>query len=97
MKESYKELTLALEFGSAFCYTPTFEVNGVEAEWEDFGEKYDRSPETAEDYGCGDMQFTMSPPTKEVLDKYQIDEEQYEEIARKLEDGLSFGNCGWCV
>ena len=90
-------MKLELEFGTALCYTPTFKINDIEADSEDFGEKYDRSPETAEDYACGDMQFTRVPPKPEILEKYGITEAEYALVADQLENGLSFGSCGWCV
>ena len=90
-------MKLELEFGHAFCYTPVFKINGIYADSDDFGEKYDRDTENAEDYGCGDMQFTRIDPKSEVLNKYNISETEYYEIAEKLESGLSFGCCGWCV
>ena len=90
-------MKLEIEFGHAFCYVPLFIINGIEADYDDFGEKYDRSPETAPDYGCGDMQFTRIPAKPEVLTKYAITELEYEFIAGKLEVGLSFGRCGWCI
>ncbi len=89
-------MKLDLTFGSALCYTPTFEINGVGAASEDFGEQYDRSPETAEDYGCGGMRFTRIPPTPEVLTKYGINLAEYSLVAGQLEVGLSFGSCSWC-
>lgn len=90
-------MELTLTFGHALCYTPSFIINDVEAEWEDFGEKYDRDAENAEPYACSDMRFTRIPPTPKVLAKYSITETEYDTIADKLEDGLSFGSCGWCV
>lgn len=90
-------MKLELEFGTALCYTPKFVINGIIADEDDFGEKYDRDPDNAEDYGCGDMQFTRIPPTNEVLEKYSITEAEYAIIAGQLEEGLSFGSCGWCV
>ena len=90
-------MELELEFGTALCYTPTFTINGIAADSDDFGEKYDRSPETAEDYACGDMQFTGVPPKPEVLEKYGITEAEYALVVGRLEAGLSFGSCGWCV
>ena len=90
-------MKLELEFGTALCYCPIFEINGHDAEEDDFGEKCDQSPETAEDYGCGDMQFTRIEPTAEVLKKYEITEAEYSEICTQLEKGLSFGHCGWCI
>jgi hypothetical protein len=90
-------MELELEFGHAFCYTPTFKINGIDADSDDFGEKYDRNPENAEDCECGDMQFTRIEPKSEVLEKYRITKDEYFEIAEKLEGGLSFGYCGWCI
>ena len=90
-------MKLELEFGTALCYAPTFKINGIKADSNDFGEKYDRSPETAEDYACGDMQFTRVPPKPEVLERYGITEAEYALVAYQLESGLSFGRCGWCV
>ena len=90
-------MKLELEFGTALCYTPVFKINGIDADRDDFGEQYDRSPETAEDYACGDMQFTRVPPKPEILEKYGITEAEYALVADQLENGLSFGSCGWCV
>jgi hypothetical protein len=90
-------MKLKLEFGTALCYTPTFTINGILADSYDFGEQGDRTPEEAEDYACGDMQFTRVPATPEVLAKYGITGPEYELIAGQLEVGLSFGSCGWCV
>lgn len=86
-----------IEFGTALCYTRIFLVNGKQAEYDDFGEKSDQSPETAEDYGCGDMVFEPCAPSADVLAKYGIDELEYWTIANALAEGLSFGACGWCV
>lgn len=89
-------MILLLEFGHSYCYTTKFMINGVKASQEDFGEHYDRDGDN-EEYGCGDMQFTKNPSTNEVLEKYQINEEQYKEVCERLEDGLSFGCCGCCI
>ncbi len=88
---------IEMEVYSALCALKVFRVNGIEADYDDFGDKYDQSPETAEDYACGDMTFTPKMPTQEVLDKYKITLEQYTEIADELASKLSFGACGWCV
>ena len=89
-------MKLELEFGSAFCYAPVFIINDVRAEPSDFGEQYDRAPYDADDYCCGDMQFTRVDPKPEVLKKYGITVPEYELVAGQLEVGLSFGSCGWC-
>ena len=78
------------------CAMEEFIINGVPASAEDFGSQQDESPETAEDYSCGDMRFTRGPSTPEVLLKYGITEKEYEDVCEKLEDGLSFGRCGLC-
>ena len=90
-------MELKLSFCEYLCSASNFIINGVNADTDDFGEQYDRDSENAEDYACGDMQFTRVEPTKEILEKYHITENEYSEICDKLESGLSFGSCGWCV
>lgn len=86
-----------IEIYGALCACSKFIINGIDADADDFGERHDWSPETAEDYGCGDMRFTPKPATQEVLDKYHINTDEYNIIAEKLRGELSFGDCGWCV
>ena len=89
---------LKLEFGGSLCYTPLFVINGKDADYNDFGDKYDRDPENAEDYGCGNMQFKRDYERKdELMQKYNINHEEWDMICNKLEEGLSFGTCGWCI
>ena len=80
----------------ALCALGTFEINGIQADEEDFGEHYDTNPELAEDYCCYNMKFFSKPATQEVLDKYGITLQEYHEVCDKLDEELSFGNCGWC-
>lgn len=89
-------MELNLVFGTDFCYTNEFTINGIAGDSGDFGEKYDRSPDDAEPCGCGDMQFTRVPARAEILEKYCITEGEYSQVCDKLEEGLSFGSCGWC-
>ena len=86
-----------LSIYGSLCATSKFTINGIDADKDDFGEQYDRDSENAEDYACGDMQFTRIIATKDVLEKYCITEEEYSKICDELEKGLSFGCCGWCV
>lgn len=79
------------------CELETFTINGKNANSTDFGDTYDHDEENAEHYGCGDMRFEPQSPTKEVLDKYNITEEEYNKICDELEDKLCVGSCGWCV
>ena len=89
-------MNLELEIYNALCATKEFKINGIQGDQEDFGEQYDRDPYNAEPYCCANMQFTRKPSTPEVLGKYGITEEEYSEICEALEEGLSFGCCGWC-
>ena len=90
-------MKLELEIYYALCATSVFTINGINADYEDFGKKYDRDSEDVEDDACGNMQFTGIPSTTEILSKYKITEEEYQKVVSKLEDGLSFGCCDWCV
>ena len=86
-----------IEVYYALCELSTFEINGIEADYNDFGDKDDVSPETAEEYGCGNMKFTPKLATDEILNKYKISVDEYNTITLILIDKLSFGSCGCCV
>lgn len=90
-------MELILTFGHALCYTPEFIINGIPANYNDFGEKYDTQPEIAEPYGCGNMRFFPKEPENKIMQKYQINEDEFKIITSKLTKGLSFGYCGWCI
>lgn len=79
------------------CRTEVFIINGMNAEQDDFCDTYDHDAESAEPYACADMRFDRKPPTKEVLDRYNITEEEYYNICNELEGELYVGSCGWCV
>lgn len=79
------------------CRLEVFTINGKSAEQNDFGDMYDHDTESAEPYACADMHFDSKPPTKEVLDKYNITEKEYDIICDELEDKLWVGRCGWCI
>lgn len=89
-------MNLVLEVYDALCETSVFTINGIRADNDDFGSKCDEGAEYADDYCCGNMQFTPKPATQNILDKYKITVSEYNEIAEKLNEGLSFGSCGWC-
>lgn len=90
-------MDIDIQFYRRICGVLSFMINGVPATYEDFGDKYDRNPEAGEKYGCGDMRFTVKEATSKILDKYNITEEEYHEIADLLTDKLSFGECSLCV
>lgn len=85
------------EVYNALCSLSMFVINGIDADEEDFVDKYDHSPETAEDYACGDMQADIKTATDEVLKKYNITTDEYQTIAEDVSEKVSFGCCGWCV
>lgn len=89
-------MTYVIEVFRCYCATEVFIINGVNADSDDFGSSCDESPDTADDYSCGNRVFSAKLPTQEVLDKYGINVTEYNEIAHELEDKLSFGCCGWC-
>lgn len=90
-------MELNLKFGRTLCCCTEFTINGICADEDDFGDKYDNNPGNEEPYGCGDMKFFPKLPSQEILDKYKITVNEYSEIAEKLEDGLSFGHCSLCI
>lgn len=89
-------MKLELSFYGSLCSTAEFIINDIDADYNDFGEHYDASPDTAEDYSCGNRVFEPKAPTEEVLEKYKISGPEYYLIASQLEAGLSFGSCGLC-
>ena len=90
-------MNLDIKIYGSLCSTQIFQINGINAQSSDFGDQGDEGQEYAEDYACGDMRFTGIPATEEVLKKYKINLDEYSTIVSELEDGLSFGSCGWCV
>lgn len=89
-------MDLVIKAYSALCELEVFTINGIKADYDDFGDKRDVSRYDAEEYGCGNMQFRPKPATQEILDRYGINITEYNEVCDKL-DCLSFGSCGWCI
>jgi len=71
----------------------------VTAITDDFGIQYDNETSRVgnDEGGCGDRVFEPTPYTEEVLSKYYINEEEYEQVCKQLEEGLHFGRCSMCV
>ena len=91
-------MNLKIKTYGALCSLEIFTINGIDADYEDFGDKYDHSPETADAYCCGDMRFDPFDNVNwPILKKYNITEDEYFEICSKLENELSWGSCGWCL
>ena len=92
-----KEMELIIKpFHALPCELEIFTINDKSADSSDFGDTFDHDIVRAEPYICGDMYFEPKPPTKEVLDKYNITEQEYYNICNELEDKLRVGSCGWC-
>jgi len=89
-------MKLNLDVLRFLCSPDVFEINGIEAEWDDFGDLYDRGS-GAEEYACANMQFTGIDSTPEILAKYGISQSEYNEVVSELVEKLSFGACGRCV
>lgn len=86
-----------IEWYSSLCELQKFVINWINADYEDFWEKFDRSPETAEQYWCWNMQFEWKKATQSILDKYKISIDEYNKIVEELEVKLSFWCCWWCI
>jgi hypothetical protein len=89
-------MTYEIKVYSALCSCEVFKVNGIDADSDDFGNGYDAGADYAEDYCCGNRVFEVIKPTKKVLEKYKITEEEYRVIGDELTEKLSWGSCGWC-
>lgn len=79
------------------CRLEVFAINGKNANQNDFVYAYDHDIENAETDTCSDMHFDPKPPTKEVLNRYNITDKEYYDICNELESELYVGRCGWCV
>lgn len=90
-------MKLEFKMFDALCSHELFKINDIDAHYSDFGYQYDRAPQEAEPYGCGDMAFERKSATQSVLDKYKITLDEYNEICDMLTDKMSWGNCGWCI
>lgn len=91
-------MILELRIDCGYCTTEKFSINGVKAHYDDFGCKENTgSDDDVEEGGCGNMEFISKESTPDILYKYCITEDEYEEICVRLTEGLSFGRCSRCV
>lgn len=84
-------------FGALPCELEVFTINGITADYRDFGNTFDHNEEAAEPYGCGEMRFESKLPTTEVLQRYNITVDEYNTVCIELRNKLDVGECGWCV
>ena len=87
-------MKLKIKFADAYCTTKTFKINEIDADYEDFG--YIKKIFNMDWLTCADQSFIINNPTHETLNKYNINIRQYNIIAKKLKEGLTFGPCGLC-
>lgn len=79
------------------CELSEFTINGIKADYSDFGTKEDRDRGNAEPYCCENMKFIpYNEPDPKVLEKYNITEDDWIIICYKIDKAISFGRCGWC-
>ena len=66
-------MQLVLYMYQALCKPSVFEINGRQADYEDFGVQRDINPDPENPYGCGDMTFTRyTVPMLGIKEKYNI-------------------------
>lgn len=76
------------------CTLETFTINGKEADMEDFGE--------CERYGgcfereCCNKFTYYEVPQENVLEKYELTNDEYYAICQELSCDLCVNDCGWC-
>jgi hypothetical protein len=90
-------MELKLAAYGTICEPQIFVINGIKASYQDFGEKYDTSPDEKKPNICCNMEFKPKAPTQEVLAKYQITLAEYAYVCRQLQACISFGTCRFCA
>lgn len=76
------------------CNVELFTINGVDADEFDFGDS-ERSGDCFE-YCCNNDFTPYEVPQENVLEKYQINKDEYDEICEMLKEKLCVRSCGWC-
>lgn len=71
-------------------------VKGKKADIEDFGNTRDIEEDKSPPFGCGNMFFEVYEESPEILEKYGITVEEYDEIGATLQKWLTIGCCDWC-
>jgi predicted metal-binding transcription factor (methanogenesis marker protein 9) len=89
-------MNVTITIGTMPCDVRSLKINDVEASYHDFIELQDHDKTNAPQYGCGDMKATPIQSTPEVLKRYNITQEEYDEITKKLCAKLKIGYCSKC-
>lgn len=99
-------MVLKLSVYGCLCELSEFSINGINAHYNDFGDKFDAgcvdddiigNEDDDANYGCYDMIFEGKNSSPKILSKYNITQSEYNEIVLALTEKLSFGECGWCI
>ncbi len=90
-------MTFEIEAFGSVCELKAFLINGKEADSVAFVDKYDHSPETGDDYGCGDMRADVKAPNTWALERYGITPDEFKTIAEAVAEKVSWGCCGLCI
>ena len=104
---NYEKKDVRIECGDLFTLTITdmhlycfceaeLIVKGKKADIEDFGDDDDINPELAPEFGCGNRFFQVWEESPEILKKYNITVEEYDEIGATLQKWLTIGCCDDC-
>lgn len=64
-----KVIDLNLKIFSSLCAPEEFFINGIEADYDDFGTLDDLDPENADVYSCGNRKFIPKLPSEDVMEK----------------------------
>jgi len=80
------------------CTTHIFEIQGIPARLEDFGQVYDDDPDNAEPYCCEAVHFhkSLSDTRENLCNKYHIDDDELDVVLHLLEVEFNVGSCEWC-
>lgn len=88
---------------SALCSLSEFTINGIDADLDDFVDKYDDygdnddyNADEIEECGCYNMTGDVKEATVGVMLKYNINRDEYVIIAKDIADKVSFNRCNWC-
>jgi glucosamine 6-phosphate synthetase-like amidotransferase/phosphosugar isomerase protein len=91
------KLNLVIECGSRYmpCALNSFVINEIHADIDDFG---DIEQDTQrEPYTCNNRRFVPKLSSQEILDKYNINLDDYAVICYWLVNALRVSHCGMCV
>lgn len=89
---------MTVEIDGAYCdWLRLFRVNNIDADIEDFGKCYDDRKEDAPRYGCGNMcSHSYEEPPLGILNKYNINMDEWEIICDRLCNELYWRRCALC-